>query len=309
MDPLVKGGNVGPCHGILLLGRKRLKTPNLTFKNEGITELFASIIDRLKNGAKYKTALQLLKETKFTNEDIGPINEIAAVNKFVISIPKCGTTAIQRGFERIGHRVIHAHNNPTTYEAFSNGDRLRCAQIALETLVKLRRHLNTQPIHLFFGYREPVGWYLSLAGHFGVPLTEKLRAGIVSDLHYAYPWNKYRFAESQRIVESASDLKLLSGSFDTRAGYTTLHNRNIKVVLYRFDRMRELERYIKQNIDERFEMKNERVNMDYDYRNFVNKFRLPANTLKTLYGDSVFSYFYDRSESEQLVSKYLERSK
>lgn len=268
--------------------------------------MFADIIDRLKTRTKHKAALRLLRDTKFQNDDIGPINEIGAVDRFVISIPKCASTAIQRGFERIGHRVIHAHNNHTTYDAFANGDLLRKQSIGLETLIQIRRRLSAEPIHLFFGYREPVSWYLSLAGHFGMPLTEDLRINIAGHLRDTYPWSNYGFAESRQVIERASGLNLLSEAFDTHAGYSILKKGNLHVVLYRFDRMKELETYIRANVDARFEMSRERVNANPDYIDFVNRFRIPAATLRALHGDAIFSHFYDRDEAEQLFSRYAE---
>lgn len=223
----------------------------------------------------------------------------------MISIPKCGTTALQKGFERIGHSTIHVHNNFTTYEAFINGDMLRRAGIGVETLVMFRRYLSAEPIHIFCGYREPVSWYLSLAGHFGMPFTEDLREKIVGNLRYEYPWNRYKFGDTRRVVEYAAGVKLFAENFDASAGYTILRNGNIHVVLYRLDRMGELENYIKENIDNRFEMKMERVNRDDSYVDFVKRFRLPVETLMTLFSCKVFSYFYDQAESAQLVSKYL----
>jgi hypothetical protein len=173
----------------------------------------------LRSLNKYKKINGLLADIKFENNDVGPLNEVGSVNKFGISIPKCGTTAVQRGFERIGHQVIHAHNNPTTYEAFVNGNLPKDAGISLETLVRFRRRLSTEPIHFFFGYREPISWYLSLAGHFGMPMTEDLRTDILCRLHNGHPWNKYRLADARKVVERASGLDLFAKSFDKRAGY------------------------------------------------------------------------------------------
>jgi hypothetical protein len=98
----------------------------------------------------------------------------------------------------------------------------------------------------------------------------------------------------------------LSGNFDTQAGYTVLEKGNLRVVLYRADRMQALEGYIKKNIDDRFQMRRERVNTDLGYVDFVEKFRLPARTLQALHGDAIFSHFYDRHEAAQLAATYLE---
>jgi hypothetical protein len=267
--------------------------------------MLIDIIESIKARITDKVVSRVLSENLFENKDVGPINEIGTVSKFVISIPKCATTALQRGFERIGHPVIHAHNNTTTYEAFANGDLLRRARIDLETLVRFRRNQSKEPIHFFFGYREPVSWYLSLAGHFGMALTENLSREIDRNIRYAYPWNKYEFRDTQKIVERASGIRLFTGSFDNHAGYTVLRRRNIHVILYRADRMRDVEGYIKENIDYRFEMSDDRVNLDPSYMGFIERFRLPAQTLLNIYSSNIFAYFYDRSEAAQLIAKYV----
>lgn len=190
------------------------------------------IIGSIKVRKKYKTISRLLSENLFENKDIGPINDIASVNEFIISIPKCATSSLQRGFESIGHSVIHAHNNSTTYEAFVNGDLLRRAGIDLEALVGFRQSQSKHSIHFFVGYREPVSWYLSLAGHFGIPLTEELNRQIDSNLDHAYPWSKYKFSSTQNVVEKASGIHLFSKSFNHQSGYVVLNRLNVTVVLY-----------------------------------------------------------------------------
>jgi hypothetical protein len=107
-----------------------------------------------------------------------------------------------------------------------------------------------------------VSWYLSLAGHFGIPLAEDLNRDIDSNLHYVYPWSEYQFSSTQNVVEQASGIQLFSETFNHKVGYTILNRLNVNVVLYRFDRLAELESYIQENIDDRFIMKNERANLD-----------------------------------------------
>jgi hypothetical protein len=98
----------------------------------------------------------------FSHPDIGLLNKASDTDFFVISSPKCGGTAIKRGLERCGHAVIHAHTNITTWDAVSNGDVLRANNVGMEHVLQARLIASSRPLYLFFGYRDPVSWYLSL---------------------------------------------------------------------------------------------------------------------------------------------------
>ena len=266
-------------------------------------ENFASY---LAHRRKFGTIQKVLLENRFDNSDIGPINDIPRVSKFVISIPKCATTAIQKGFEDIGQAVIHAHNDPTTYAAFPNGDRLQAEDIGLAALLRFRRHVTREPVHVFFGYREPIDWCLSLAGHFGLPLNDELKATIAGNCRGASPWNRYDVKQTQKIVEAGTGIKLFEQPFDQEKGYSVRRRGNMNVVIYRFDKMQNLENYIRKKLDRRFRLKLQRVNANEDYVKFVRTFKLPVATLKELYSDRVFSYFYNEGDVARFIARYAE---
>jgi hypothetical protein len=51
-------------------------------------------------------ATRIFAEASFLNTDVGPLNEALDIDLFVISIPKCGTTAIQRGSGSIPNQPL-----------------------------------------------------------------------------------------------------------------------------------------------------------------------------------------------------------
>ena len=248
----------------------------------------------------------LLRDNSFDNRDIGKIDEIDSIDIFVISIPKCATTAIQHGFQMVGRPVLHAHNNLSFFQAFANGGRLVEARLTLERLCALRRRASRRPIYFFFGYREPVSWYLSLAAHFKVPFNENLRLGIADKLQRATPWMHYTFAESRRIVEEVSNIELMKKPFDRYAGYAVLRKGAVTVILYRFDRLDSLGAYVRSHIEPRFEVTAQRVNESPHYKHYRNTFRLPRATLETLYADSALNYFYGPEERATMIAGYDE---
>ena len=255
-------------------------------------------------GSKLRSIEATLARNKFVNEDIGPIGKIATVDKFVISMPKVASTAIQRGFLKLGQDVIHAHNNPTTYDAFPNSDKLRDAGITLERLCQYRDEVNPDPMFFFFGYREPVSWYLSMASQFSLPLDEKLKENILTNISRERPWMKYKFRESQKVVESATGIRLLDGKFDHASGLSVIKRGKISVILYRFDRLHELSQYTRSNIEPRFELNLERINENSAYKAYCQSFRLYRDTLEKLYANPVFSFFYTAEEATRFVEKY-----
>lgn len=51
-------------------------------------------------------------------------------------------------------------------------------------------------------------------------------------------------------------------------------------------------------------MTKERANLDQAYMDFIEGFRLPAKTLLNIYSSSIFKYFYNTNETEQLIARY-----
>jgi len=251
-----------------------------------------------------KRIAHILSAHTFINSDIGEINKIEEINSVVISIPKCGSTAIQRGLERTGHRVLHAHNNPTTYDAFKNGNVLQENGITLEALLQYRLRISTHPLFFFFGYREPVSWYLSLAGNFRLALNKALATNIIYNIHNKHPWCNYPFDWSRSVVKMASGIDPLEMPYDSHRGITINRKNGISVVVYRMDRMDPVEGFIQTNISRDFKMTRERVNSSPDYVRYVNEFKLDESAIRILYADKIFSFFYNEAERDALISKY-----
>ena len=247
---------------------------------------------------------RILAENHFHNLDIGSFNDVENVDIFVISMPKTGTTSLQFGFEGIGRKVIHAHNNPTTYAAFSNGDVLEKSGIGLEEVAGLRVLNPDRPVYFFFGVREEVGWYLSMAGQFRVKLNDQLRDGIVENISGVYPWSRYRFEESLAVVEKLTGISLFAQSFDADKGYSVVTRGHINLVLYRADRMLALESFIRARVDDGFRMKRERTNDDPEYIEYVSRFRLDEATLKSVYDNEVHRFFFTEADTSRLMTRY-----
>ena len=246
---------------------------------------------------------KVLGENTFENVDIGPINDVLNIDCFVISIPKSGTTALQRGLERVGRRVLHAHNNPTTYEAFANGAVLRESGIGLETVVAARLATNQRPIFFFFGYREPVSWYLSVAGHFSLPMDAALRDNIIENIATRHPWSSYKIEDTVAIVRAATGIDLGTQRFDHARGLDIYAAPGVNLICYRLDRMEAVRDYIVENIDPRFVLTQERVNDDGVYGSYRDKLTLPMATLDRLYDDRWFKHFYTQDEKNALVRR------
>ena len=252
----------------------------------------------------FRNLRELLANTQFENPDIGAINNLEEIDVFVISPPKCGTTALQRGFERLGRKVLHAHNNPTTYAAFPNGELLRQCGVDLATMIRYRRSLKRGPIHVFCGYRDPVGWYLSVAGHFSLPLDGALRNQITRHISDAYPWNRYGFDETRAVIERGVGFDILGEPFDYVRGYRVVSRDNAKVILYRYDRIENLASYIRQEIDSSFSLTRERVNDDKLYLEYLENFWLSRDECDDLFGGPLFSYFFSKDDRSRLIEKY-----
>ncbi|WP_155801843.1 hypothetical protein [Magnetospirillum molischianum] len=254
--------------------------------------------------ALWRDLSTILRDVKFENPDVGPINALDEIDIFVISPPKCGTTALQRGFERLGRKVLHAHNDPTTYEAFPNGNILRDAGITLDVMFRYRRALGRGPLHIFCGYRDPVGWYLSLAGQFSLPLNDALRDELVRNISQVAPWVRYSFEETRAAIEAAVGFDILTEPVDLERGYSLMRQGDVTVVLYRFDRLDSLADYIRQTIDPAFTLTRERANLDETYRHYTENFRLPRKVCESIFQGSIFSHFFSEDDRLRLIEKY-----
>lgn len=249
-------------------------------------------------------ATRIFAEASFLNPDIGPLNEALDIDLFVISIPKCGTTAIQRGLERLGRKVIHAHTNRSTYAAFANGDILRSNGLGMETILQARLAANARPLHIFFGYREPVSWYLSLAGQFSLPSDRVSKTGISERIRTEHPWNEYLIEDISRMIARSVGIDILGHVFDHRAGFSLLRNKNASVFVYRFDKITKVRDYIVDYLDSGFVLTRERVNEDVRYLTHKASFFLSSEELEQVYNDRWFQHFYTSLERSLLIDSY-----
>jgi tetratricopeptide (TPR) repeat protein len=246
----------------------------------------------------------LLAAVPFQNPDIGPLNDLADVDCFVLSMPKCGTSALQRGLESAGRKVIHTHTDPSTCAAYPNGWILKDGNFGIEQFLRLRLQEKTDPIHIFFGYREPVSWYLSIVGQFHLPLTYKLRQEIPDKLKYAFPWNYYRIGDTAYSIRRATGIDPGKQQFDGTAGFSVIREGRVNLVLFRFDRLANVADYITRHVEKDFVLRYERVNEDARYIAYRKSFTLPETTLRALYADKWCRMFYSDAERDELVRKY-----
>jgi len=247
----------------------------------------------------------LLCKHKFHNPDIGPLNNIAEIDYFVLGMPKCGTTALQRGFERAGHKVIHAHTDQSTFEAFPNGSLLKNASCGMDKFLRLRcQERSKNPVYIFFGYREPVSWYLSMAHHFNIPLNDNLRALTVDRIHCKYPWNHYLISDIADTIGKGVDIYPGQHTFDHKVGYSVISARNVNLVLFRLDRLDSLANYIIRHVEKNFILRHERVTSDPRYIAYRQSFTVPRTILEELYADEYFRKFYNDHEKAELIDKY-----
>jgi hypothetical protein len=264
--------------------------------------------DFLSDADALSAAAATLRDIRFTNPDVGPLNDLLGIDHFIISIPKCGTTAIQRGLERAGKPVIHTHTDASLFFAFPNGDELRNRGLGMANLLRARLAARPDPVHIYFGYREPVDWYLSVAGHFRLPYDQRLSDQIIPNLEFMYPWTNYRIDEIARIIEDATGVRLLSRVFDHEEVFTHIRLGHVNIVLYRFDRMDGVERYVAECVGAPFGFTQERVNAAPEYLASRETFSPSPAALERLYRDRWFRHFYRNDEAQRLAQHYLSRS-
>lgn len=235
--------------------------------------------------------VRVLENNSFVNPDVGNINDALDVDYWIISIPKCSTTAIQRGLEGIGHPVLHLHTNYSLYGAYPNGHVLEEAGIGVEDLVKARLASSPKKLHCFFGFRDTLSWWVSLAGQFSLDYA-KLQERPDDISRHEFPWDKYSIDDMAAIIREGFGINITDHAFDTEAGISVLEHDRFNLVLYRFDRMDAVETYIKTHIDDRFVMRQERVNVDEKYLEFKSSFRPSDEAVAALNDDDWRSYFY-----------------
>jgi hypothetical protein len=99
----------------------------------------------------------------------------------------------------------------------------------------------------------------------------------------------------------------LQHPFDHSAGTTLVKNGHVTLVIYRQDRLSVVTDIIKSEIDDRFDLRRERVNGDPTYRSFSESFKLDQATLERLARDKWFRYFYTADEISRIQDRYRSR--
>jgi len=94
---------------------------------------------------------ECIEKYQFIHPDIGDLNNILQTNYYVISIPRCGTTAITEGLRNLGRKVVHAHINESTYRNITNGHILRANGLGLEHFIRYRIMAGAERIWVFSG--------------------------------------------------------------------------------------------------------------------------------------------------------------
>lgn len=245
---------------------------------------------------------KVLAENAFINPDVGDINAAQNTDYWIISLPKCATTSIQRGLERTGRRVIHIHTNSSLHGAYPNGNVLQDAGIGVEDLVRARLASSGKKVHCFFGYREPLSWWVSLAGQFSLDYASLAEDADGLSRH-GHPWDKYAIEDMAEIVYKGFGVDISGQPFDSDRGVSVREYGNFNLILYRFDRMDAVEDYIRTEIDDRFVMEHDRVNIDENYLTFKTTFKPSSDALRKLYDDPWCRYFYAPAEIEKLLSE------
>ena len=261
----------------------------------------------MRTESALQTVDRVLSDHRFVNPDIGPLNAVLATDCFVISAPKCGTTALQRGLDRAGRPTIHAHTDGSTFEAFGNGDVLRDEGLGMGALMRARRATSARPMFVFFGYRDPISWYISMVGQFGLPMDERLELDLVPNIETRGPWNRYRVGDVADIVSDGVGLHPRDVPFDPEAGLGHAWRGGVCLVLFRIDRLPSVAAFIRENVAAGFVLTPERVNLDPGYIAFRDGFRPTRAAVEHLARDGWFRHFYAPEEIEAWRAAYLAR--
>ncbi|MEZ5003165.1 MAG: putative capsular polysaccharide synthesis family protein [Chitinophagales bacterium] len=248
----------------------------------------------------------LISNYEFIHKDIGTLNKIVDTNYFVISMPKCGTTSLKKGFINLNENVIHTHTNETGYKSLSNGQLLRKNQLGMDSFIQYRLKKNTAPIYIFSGYREPISWYISLSQQFKIELTDSLKENIIYNLKEKSPWKNYLPDEQFRLIEKCAGIKLEDHVFDKEKGFYHIKNGKLNLLLYRIDALSELEKYISENILPGYKLVTGRVNDNSLYVNFKRNFKLSPLQIDEVYNFPYLNYFYKNSAIDALKAKFIQ---
>lgn len=251
---------------------------------------------------RLRSLQKLLSEHRLRHDDIGDLSSIEKTDHFIISMPKVATTTIQRGLEQLGRKALHAHTDQSTWAAFEDHYVMRNSGIDLRSLIELRKRSNSRRLYFYFGYREPVSWFLSLGAFGQVSLDDSLITHFEDKFFRQEPWCKYTTGEPRFIIADATGLDPIV--IPNGSPFAVQHKKRCTVISYRLDHFDKVSAFIMQNVDARFVNSPHRVNDSTDYAAYRSKFRLPEEKLRRLYDTEVHRAFYTARETEKLIAKW-----
>jgi hypothetical protein len=244
---------------------------------------------------------KILDEKLFYQDDIGNLNKILDTNIFVISLPKCGTTSIREGFKNLNFRVIHCHINSSTFNNISNGDILKENNWGMEHFVKYRLESKPDEITIFSGFRDPVTWYMSMA--FFCNNIPQDSHNFLKNLYSEPPWSTYNFREHFDLIKNITGINIFEYEFDRESGFLILKKDRINLIIYRFDKLKSLETYIKTLFPD-FNLPLCRFTIDPRYKEFKNNFKVSIPDFEKLDNDPYTKYFFGNTFREK-ISEFI----
>ncbi len=247
----------------------------------------------------------LMKILRFENEDIGKINSIGNIQYLIISMPKCGTTTIKQGFERVKHDVIHTHTDETCYTSLSNGDILKAKRVGLKQLIEYRLKRNSEKVVIFSGYRDTISWYLSMANQFDIDLDKTLENDIVNNLRLVRPWQNHSPFIQFSIIHDITGINIFDFHFDKEKGFGVIEKENIILVIYKIEGLKNLENYIRERFIRDYALVEGRVASDIQYKRFINGFKVNSTELDEIINNKFMKYFYSEKQILHIKNKYV----
>jgi hypothetical protein len=235
-----------------------------------------------------------LKTYEYQQEDIGNLSEIPNTDIFVLSLPKCGTTSIADGFRNLGIKAIHAHTNESTWHYVTNGHILRENGWGMEHFIQHRLRTNPKEITIYTGFRDPISWYLSLMTHYTEILTLELQQNFICNLYNAEPWSSFSYVKQFKLIETCTGINILEHEFDQKNGLTVIKGSGFQLVLFRLDKINNLEAHIKKTTPE-FCLANKRINTSDGYARIKSLFKVSPSDMDMLKADPYVKFFFGDS--------------
>lgn len=250
----------------------------------------------------------LLKRVAFVHEDIGDLSKLHETDYFIISMPKCGTTSLRLGFQALNKNIIQTHIDDTMFDSLSNGYILRRRNFRLKNLIDYRLRTKQGDIYIFSGYRDPISWYLSLANQFSLSLNGDLKNNLLRNLKEHFPWKQHSAKVEFELLETIVGVKLFDMPFDKVRGIRVQKVGRVTWVVYRLDKLNELENYIRTFINKDFTLINGRVDETDEYLHYKRNFKLSSDIINSIFADEYPKYFFADEQITELKVKYLNPS-